>query len=112
MSVGFTDVVSEQLPAADTLLYTAPANCKSAQIIYVNCTCEDAAGSSFSVNIVQSAGSVAVTNLYLKAKAVTAGATVNASELVGAVLMPGDFISAIAADASRLNLKIGIKEIY
>ena len=112
MTVIYDDAVQEQLPAADTLVYTAPANCKSAQIVFANCTCEDATGDSISVNIVKSGDTAAVTNLYVKSKAVVAGATSNLTEIVGAVLKPGDFISAAAATADRLNLKIGIKEIY
>jgi len=61
---------------------------------------------------VQSGHSVAVTNQYIQSKAVVAGGTEVLSEIVGVVLKPGDFISAIAANASRLNLKISIKEIF
>lgn len=112
MTVRYEDAVQEQLPAADTLVYTAPANCSSAQIVFANCTCEDTTGDSISVNIVKNGDTAGVSNLYVKTKAVAAGATTNLSEIVGAVLKPGDFISAAAATVDRLNLKIGIKEIY
>lgn len=112
MTVRFEDAVLEQVPAADTLVYTAPAACKSAQIIFANCTCEDAVADSISVNIVQSGATAAATNIYVKSKAIAAGETSSLSEIVGAVLKPGDFVSAIAATIDRLNLKIGVKEIY
>ena len=112
MSVLYEDKVLEQVPATDTTIYTAPSTLKSAHIIFANVTCEDAAGDSITVNIVQSGGSVAVTNQYLQSKAVVAGSTEMLSEIINVVLKPGDFISVIAATADRLNLKIGIKEIY
>jgi hypothetical protein len=112
MTVRFDDIVSEQVPAADTTIYTAPANCQSVQITYAAVCCEDATGDSISVNLVQSGATAAVTNLYVKAKAVTAGATVHLTEIIGATLRAGDFISVIAANAARLNLKISVKEIY
>jgi len=111
MTITYIDAVSEQLPAADTLLYTCPTSASSAHIIYANCTCEDAAGDTITVNIVKSGESVAITNEYLQAKGVAAGQTDNLGELINVVLKPGDFISATAATANRLNLKIGIKEI-
>ena len=112
MTILYVDAVSEQLPATDTTIYTTPSTVESAHIISAVTCCEDSTGDSITVNIVQSAGSVAVTNQYIQTKAVAAGSTVVLSELVGLVLKPGDIVSAVAATADRLNLKIGIKEIY
>ena len=112
MTILYKDEVSEQLPATDTTLYTAPSTVESAHIIGAVVCCEDATGDSITVNIVQSGGSVAVTNQYIQTKAVAAGATENLVDLVGLVLKPSDFISAVAATANRLNVKFAIKEIY
>lgn len=112
MTIRYADAVQEQLPATDTTIYTCPTAAKSAHVIYGNCACEDATGTSFVVNIVQSGGSVAVTNQYIPLKSIASKEVDPLDELTGCVLMPGDFISAIATDASRLNFKIGIKEIY
>lgn len=111
-TIRYADAVQEQLPATDTTVYTAPTNVKSAHIIFGNCTCEDATGDTLTVNLVQSGATAAVTNQYLSAKAIATGVSDSLSEIIGAVLMPGDFISAKAATADRLNLKFGIKEIY
>ena len=112
MTILYVDAVSEQLPATDTTLYTAPTGVESVHIIAAIACCEDATGDSITVNIVQSGGSVAVTNQYVQTKAIAAGATENLVDLVGLVLKPGDLISAIAATADRLNVKFSVKEIY
>lgn len=115
MSVDYVDAVQEQLPASDTTVYTCPASTK-AIITYGICTCEDASASTLTANIVQSGGSAAVTNIYgygnaSAGAAISAGASQSLTNLVGAVLEAGDFISCKAGDADRLNIKFGIKEI-
>ena len=112
MTILYFDAVSEQLPATDTTLYTTPTTVESAHIISAVVCCEDATGDAITVNIVQNGGSVAVTNQYIQTKSVAAGVTATLSDLVGVVLKPGDVVSAVAATADRLNVKIGIKEIY
>lgn len=111
MTISYVDEVSEQLPATDTTIYTCPATVSSAFVIYANCSNEDAVDTTLTVNIVQSGGSVAVTNRYLPPKTIAAGTYDPVVSIVGAVLKPGDFISAVAGAASRLNFKVGIKEI-
>jgi hypothetical protein len=112
MTITYVDAVSEQLPATDTTIYTCPSSgVGSSHIIYANATCEDATGDDITINIVKSGGAVAVSNQYLQARAIAAGATEVLSEVIGAVLKPGDFISAKATTASRINLKLSIKEI-
>ena len=112
MSILFTDAIQEQLPATDTTVYICPSTASYAKVTFANCTCEDATGDSITINIVQSGGSVAATNQYLQTKAVTAGETDSLPEIVGVILMPGDFVSATAANADRLNLKLSIQEVY
>jgi len=112
MSIIYTDNVLEQVPATNTPIYTCPSNALSAHVQFANCTNEDATATTIAINIVQSGGSVAVTNLYIAPTTVVSAATNGLTGIINAVLKPGDFISGIAGDAGRLNLKIGIKEIY
>lgn len=116
MTIVYVDAEEEQVPATDATVYTAPNSVSAAIITHAVVCCEDATGDSITVNIVQAGGSVAVTNQYIQTKAVAAGETVVLSELIGVVLKgtgtAGDFVSAVAANASRLNLKLSIKEIY
>lgn len=111
MPVHYLDVVSEQLPAADSNLYQCPAGV-TAIIVYGLVTCEDASGTTLTTNIVQSGGAAAVTNIHgYDAAAIAAGAAQRLTLIEGACLHAGDFLSCIAADAARLNLKFTIKEI-
>jgi hypothetical protein len=112
MTVLFKSAEWEQVTASATSQYSCPSNAKSAIIVFANCTNEDATGTTLTLHIVASGGSALDTNKYIEEKTLTAGETSSLSEVVGAVLEPGDAIHALAADASRLNLKISIKEIY
>lgn len=107
--VTFVDAESEQLPASNTVIYTCPATSKYAQIVFGVCTAQTT--DTLSVNLVQSGDTAVATNEYIDAKTITAGTPDPLTEVVGAILAPGDFISAIAANATRLNLKFGIKEV-
>ncbi len=111
MSIQYIDQVSEQLPATNTTIYTAPSTAKSAHIVFANCTNEDATATTITVNIVKSGGSVAATNEYISTLTIASKESNGLTNIINAVLKEGDFISATAADADRLNLKIGIKEI-
>jgi hypothetical protein len=102
----------EQVTASDTTLYTCDTNAKSAAITNAVVNNEDASSTTLSVNIVKSGGSVAVTNLYASERPVAGITNVALTEIIGVVLEPGDFVSAIAADAGRLNLKLAIREKY
>ncbi len=64
MTVKYIDVVQEQVTASDVAIYTAPSTSsfESAAIIYANCTNEGTVDTDLTINLVQSGGSVAVTN--------------------------------------------------
>lgn len=111
MTIAYADAVSEQVPASDATVYTCPSTVSSAQIIFANCTNEDASDTTLTVNIVQSGSSVAVTNQYFPSTTIAAGTTNGVTAIVGAILKAGDFISVVAGVADRLNFKVGIKEI-
>lgn len=111
MSVLYLDVVSEQLPATDTTIYTCPSGVTSI-IVYALATCEDATGTTITTNIVQSGGAAAVTNIHgYDAASLAAGTSERLTKIEGACLHAGDFISCAAGDAARVNLKFTIKEI-
>lgn len=114
MTISYVDVSQEQVTAADVTIYTAPSasNFESAHIIYGNCVNEGTVDTELTLNIVQSGGSVAVTNRYFPPKVIFAGRTDPLTPIVGVALKAGDFINSIGSLASNLNLKLSIKEIY
>ncbi len=113
MTISYVDAVSEQLPDTDTTIYTCPVGASSAHIQFANVTNENAgAAATIIVNIVQSGGSVDVSNQYIPIKTIAISSTNGLTGIINAVLKTGDYISAIAGTATSLNLKIGIKEIY
>lgn len=114
MTVIYRDIVQEQVTAANVTIYTAPSatNFESAHIIYGNCVNEGTVDTELTINIVQSSGSVAVTNRYFPPKVIFAGRADSLSPIVGRAIKSGDFINSIADLASNLNLSLTIKEIY
>jgi len=112
MSILFKDAVQEQLPATDTTVYDCPANALSAHVQFGNCTNEDAVDTTLVVNIVKSGDTAGVTNIYIPSTTILAGTSNSLSGIINVTLMPGDFISAIAGSAARLNFKVSVKEIY
>ena len=114
MTVLYVDVPQEQVTAAEVTIYTAPtaSNFESAHIIYGNCANSSATDTELTVNVVQNSGSAAVTNRYFLPKVIFAGQADPLTPLIGITLKAGDFIVTIADTASRLNLKISIKEVY
>ncbi len=114
MTVKYIDVIQEQVTAANVTLYTAPTSSsfESAAIIFANCTNEGAADTDLTVNLVQSGGSVAVTNRYLPPTTIFAGTANPLTPLIGATLKAGDVINSIGSLASNLNLKLSVREIY
>ena len=111
MTIQYIDAVQEQLPSTDTTIYTCPLTAKSAHIQFANANNEDAVDTTIVINIVKSGGSVAVTNEYISTTTIVSKTSNGLSAIVNAVLKPGDFISAIAGAADKLNIKLGIKEI-
>ena len=114
MAITYVDVVQEQVTAGNVTIYTAPSvsNFESAHIVYGNCANESTTDTELTINIVQSGGSVGVTNRYFPPKIVFAGRTDPLSPIVGRAIKTGDYISSIASLANALNLSITIKEIY
>ncbi len=109
MPNAYKDVILEQVPAADTTAYTTPT-VNSAHILSATVFNESTSNATLTASIVQSGGSVAVTNRYVNV-IVPAGRPVVLTSIINQVLNTGDFISFNAGTASALNLKMAIKEV-
>lgn len=109
MTINYKDVISEQVPASDTTVYTIPT-VDSAHIMAATVFNESSSNVSLTGNIVQSGSSVGVTNQYVNV-IVPAQKPVSLTSIINMVLNTGDFISFNAGTAGALNLKMAIKEI-
>lgn len=114
MTVRYIDISQEQVTTSNVKIYTASSatNFESAHIVFGNCTNEGLVDAELTVNIVQSGGSVAVTNRYFPPKVIFAGRSDPLTSLIGVTLKSSDFINSTSSLASNLNLKLSIKEIY
>jgi len=70
-----------------------------------------ASAATISVNLVTTAGSAGNTNLITKTKTLQPSEVYTFPELVGQVLMAGDFISTIAGTASAINIRVSGREV-
>lgn len=97
-------LVSAQLPAVDTTVYTCPAASatKVAQVTVMN---TGSAEVLITLNLVKSGGAVDATSR-IASFILGAGDSRILAELVGHFLGPGDFISANAATAALVVLTV------
>ena len=70
-----------------------------------------ASAATVSVNLVTTAGTAGNTNLITKTKTLQPAEVYTFPELVGQVLMSGDFISTIAGTASAINIRVSGREV-
>ena len=70
-----------------------------------------AVAATLSVNLVTAAGSAGNDNLITKTKTLQPAEVYTFPELVGQVLSPSGFISAIAGTASSVNIRVSGREI-
>ena len=70
-----------------------------------------ASPATISVNLVASGGSAGNTNIITKTKTLQASEVYTFPELVGQVLVNGDFISTIAGTASAINMRVSGREV-
>ena len=110
-SIKYFNVTSESLPNIDTLLHTVDAGTNMAFITTIVASNPTDNQASITINLVELAGSVAVTNQYVSNVIIPANQTVILNQVLGGYLAGGDFISAKASIASTISLKIGIKEV-
>jgi hypothetical protein len=98
-----------QMAATQTTQYTATA--VRAVIDKATVTNTDTVSRTFSVNLVQVAGSASNSNLIIDTRTVQPDETYTCPELVGQVLDSGAFISTIASAATALTLRVSGREI-
>jgi len=94
---------------AQTTQYTATG--VTALIDKFTATNYSGSAATISVNLVTAAGSAGNDNLIVKTKTLQPSETYTFPELVGAALMPSDFISTLAGTASAVNIRVSGREI-
>lgn len=104
-----TLIPSKQAENTQTTQYTA-TNCKTV-IDKFTATNTSAGNLTLSVNLVSSGGSAGVDNLIVDSRTIAPDETYTFPELVGQVLEPGGFISAIASAATALTIRASGREI-
>jgi hypothetical protein len=104
-----TLVAPKHMESTQTTQYTAIA--AKALIDKATVTNTDTVNQTFSVNLIQSGGSAANSNLIIDNVTVIPGETYQCYEIVGHELEPGAFISTIASSATALTLRISGREI-
>ena len=101
-------IPAQVMPIAQVTFYTAPS-LTTAAIDKITATNTTGAAITVAVNIVTSGGTAAAGNLIVT-RAIASGATYAFPELVGHVVGPGGFVSAIAG-ATGVNLRASGREI-
>lgn len=102
-------IPAKQAESVQTTQYTA-VNCTT-YIDKFTVTNTTAANVTFSANLVTAAGAAGAANLVLNLRSIAPKETYACPELVGQVLQPGDFISAIAGAAASLTIRGSGREI-
>ena len=102
-------VTAQYAPNAETTLYTAGSGMRT---IVDKCTAynSDTGPQSITFKLVPSGGSAGASNV-LVSKTLTAGETYTFPEVVGHVLEPGGFVSALAAVANKIVVRISGREV-
>jgi len=94
---------------AQTTQYTASG--VTALIDKFTATNYSGSAATISVNLVTVTTTAGNDNLIVKTKTLQPSETYTFSELVGAALMPGGFISTLAGTASAVNIRVSGREI-
>lgn len=94
-------LVTQHLAASEATQYTCPAN-SSARISSARLTNTSGNAVTVSVSLVKTGGTAGDANRVLANFSLTGGDGIDLSELVGAFLGPGDFVSAIASAATSV----------
>jgi hypothetical protein len=97
------------VPATDTTVYTTPAFTTTI-IDKLTCANYDVVSRVIAISIVASGGSVG-NAYYIAKRTLAAYETYTWPEVVGQILNPGDFVSAIASNATGINLRMSGREI-
>lgn len=110
-TIAYFDIVSEAVTVADDTLHTVTSTADVGQITNAMVNNPTTTVATITINLVQSGGTLGVTNQYVTTATIPAKRAVVLSEIIGRYLKPGDFISVKASVASVLNLTIALKEI-
>jgi len=104
-------VESKYIETAETTQYTAPVGVRFI-IDKVTIAAPAATTTSVTLKVVPAAGTAGASNVVMQAKTMTASdPTYTCPELVGHILNPGDFISAIATVASSVVFRMSGREV-
>ena len=110
MSVEMKNVYLDQVPAANTTLYTCPAS-TTARVLKCTVTNDTTTAQTITFHKVESGGAVGDDKLILNAKALGNKETYECPEVVGQVLNAGDLISAIAGGAAQMTVSLDVVKI-
>jgi hypothetical protein len=102
-------VPAKIVEATQTTQYTA--NNVTTIIDKFTATNYSATAATISVNLVTTAGTAGNANLITKTKTLQPSEVYTFPELVGQILMSGDFISTIAGTATAINMRVSGREI-
>jgi hypothetical protein len=97
-------LVSQQVPAAETTLYTCPtaSGGSSAKLAAATVVNTSGAAATIALSICKAGATAGVTNRVAQFT-LPAGDSSTVSELAGHFLGPGDFVSALAGTASAIR---------
>lgn len=104
-----TLIPPKQMESTQTTQYIA-ASVKTI-IDKATVTNTDTVNRTFSINLVQSGGSAATSNLIIDERTVVPNETYLCPELIGHTLDSGAFISTIASAATALTMRVSGREI-
>ena len=110
MAISLKNAYLAQVPAANTTLYTCPAN-TTARVLKCTVTNDTTTAQTISFNKIPSGDAAGVANLILNLKAIGNKETYECPEIVGHVLDAGAIISGIAGAADQLTTVIDVVEI-
>ena len=110
MPVTLKNVYLAQPAAADTTLYTCPAN-TVARVLKCTVTNDTTTAVTISFNKRPDGGAAAVTNLIMNLRPIGNKETYECPEVVGQILDATDILSAIASVADQLTVSLDVVEI-
>ncbi len=107
MSIELTVLLqAKYVENSQTTQFTAPTALQAIIIDKATATNSGTGAATLSVNVVQSGDTAGADNLVIDAESIAEGDCYPCPELVGQVMHPGDFISAISGTASAIVLRI------
>uniref|UniRef100_A0A6M3IJX9 Uncharacterized protein n=1 Tax=viral metagenome TaxID=1070528 RepID=A0A6M3IJX9_9ZZZZ len=110
MGITIKNAYIGQPPAANTTLYTCPANTQ-ARVLKCTATNDTTTAQTISFHKVPSGDAVGDDVLIMNSKAIGPKETYECPEVVGQVLDAGDLLSAIAGGANQITVSLDVVEI-